>query len=156
MMAWISKTMLSCLALLSGAVHPATAQFLLRVDGGDPIITLSNGVPGGDLLPAINTSTSLRYRQWLATTKITVSTICPNQRFSLAVVATGVPAGVPAPTVDLVTGMFDTDLITDIPPGILRIRRCTLRYTASAEFSQGNSIELGNDIHNITYTIIAQ
>jgi hypothetical protein len=139
-----------------GGTGAASAQFLIRVDGGDQTMTVTTGVPGGALLPVVNTSSTLRYRQWFATTKITVSTVCPGQNFSLSVVATGVPIGTPAPEVPLVNGMFDTDFITDIPPGILRLRRCTLRYTGSAGFDQGNSLELGNDVHNVTYTIVAQ
>ena len=89
-------------------------------------------------------------------TKVTVQTACPVQRFSLTVVATAATGGTPQPTVALVDGMAPTDLITGIPISGGLNKSATLSYTASATFDQGNSTELGSDIHTVTYTLVAQ
>jgi hypothetical protein len=51
--------------------------------------------------------------------------------------------------------MLPTDLLTDFPVGKKNVN-IRIQYTASATFSQGNSVELGADVHSITYTLIAQ
>jgi hypothetical protein len=102
-------------------------------------------------------SNTLNYRRQVLPSKITVSTSCPGQSFNLRVIALSVPDGVAAPAVDLVNGMAAVDFITNIPARPPNTRRsCTLQYTASATFAQGNSAEVGNDVHTITYTILAQ
>jgi hypothetical protein len=87
---------------------------------------------------------------------VTVSTVCPGQSFTLSVLATGVTLGTPAPEVTLVTGMPPMDFITGIVPGFLNQGVATLRYTASSTFQQGHSIDFGNDVHVVTYTLVAQ
>jgi len=72
------------------------------------------------------------------------------------VVATNVSSGVAAPQVTLSNGMLATDIIRSIPTGGTLNKSCTLRYTASATFAQGNSTELGTDVHTVTYTLMAQ
>jgi hypothetical protein len=66
---------------------------------------------------------------------------------------------VAAPEVDLVDGMLAVDFITNIrnqrPPNWTS-DTITLRYTASATFAQGNSAEMGNDVHTVTYTLQVQ
>ena len=132
------------------------AQPAVTLRGGNQTITITTGVAGGQPTPVINTTTRMDYRRRLVPTKITVSTICPGQSFTLKVLATGVPVGIPAPEVTLVSGMIATDFITGIPAGTSVRQRCRLRYTASSTFSQGNSTEFGNDVHTVTYTMVAQ
>ena len=49
-----------------------------------------------------------------------------------------------------------THRLTEIPPGLPFLGVTTLQYTASATFEQGNSLDLGDDIHTVTYTITDQ
>ncbi|HWP81390.1 MAG TPA: hypothetical protein VNN76_01925 [Bacteroidota bacterium] len=129
----------------------------IRVQGGNPILTITAGVPGGQPIAVTNSTTSIRYRRQTGlTTKITVQTVCPGQKFNLQVVAINVTAGTPAPAVTLTTGMLATNLITNIPPRPPTNESCTLVYTASSTFAQGNSVELGDDVHTVVYTLIAQ
>ncbi len=139
---------------LLGTVERARGQMLLL--GGNPQLALTSGTPGGTMIPVVNTSTRIFWFRQAVTTKITVSTSCPGQHFSLSVFATAVSSGNPAPEVTLTDGMPDVDLIVGIPAGGGMIKSCTLRYTASATFAQGNSAELGNDMHSVMYTLLAQ
>ena len=140
--------------LLSLAAHHAMGQ--LTINGANPLLTVSTATPGQEPSSVTNTTCSLRWRRENAITKITVSTVCPNQRFSLSVLATNVSHGIAAPEVQLANGMPAANFITSIPTGNPRNKTCTLRYTASATFSQGNSVELGNDSYTVTYTIVQQ
>lgn len=109
------------------------------------------------MTPVANSARTLTYRRQVAISKITVSTSCPGQSFTLKVIAIGVPDGNAAPEVDLLNGMPATDFIVNIPARPpTTARTCNLRYTASATFAQGNSTEDGNDVHTVTYTILAQ
>jgi len=137
-------------------VHqPAIAQDL-RIQGTNPTLTITAGNPGGALIPVVNSSSTLRYKQAGVPTKITVQTVCPGQRFYLSVEAIAVGDGTPAPVVTLSNGMLPTDFITNIGAGSKKNFQSDLQYTASASFSQGNSTELGDDIHTVTYTLVAQ
>jgi len=134
---------------------------IIRVLGGNQTLNITTGLAGGQPIPVVNSSSTLRY--WRQNTnnytKVTVRTVCANQSFNLRVLATGVVRGVAAPEVDLLDGMLAVDLITDIqnrlPPNWTRAT-ITLQYTASAIFAQGNSAEMGNDVHTVTYTIQVQ
>jgi hypothetical protein len=99
--------------------------------GGNITMSISTGVAGGALTSVVNTTITLSYRRQNALAKITVATSCPAQSFTLKVLA--IPAKPPA-----------------------NVRTCTLQYIASATFAQGNSTEDGNDVHTVTYTILAQ
>jgi len=133
----------------------ASAQ--LTVQGGNPTMTITTGVAGGSPVSVTDGSITIRYRLQNNITKITVRTTCLGQRFNLAVVATSVPQGTAAPQVTLTNGMLDADLIVNIPPKPPnRNQTATVLYTASATFAQGNSAELGNDVHTVTYTLIDQ
>ncbi len=150
---------------LRSALASAIALFLvggisyaqLSVGGGNISMTVSAGIAGGEPVAVTNSSISLQYRLQTRVTKITVRTNCPGQRFNLAAVATSVPQGTAAPQVTLTNGMLDVDLIVSIPkrpPNT--VQTATLLFTASSTFAQGNSAELGNDVHAITYTLIEQ
>jgi hypothetical protein len=145
--------------LMAGAMPDASAQGPVRVQGGDLLLSITNGAPGQQLLPVLNTSTRLRFRRGIAQTKVSVSTVCPGQRFTLSVLATNLNAGVAAPEVQLTDGMLAADFITDVPsrpPNRPMTGQCVLRYTASATYEQGNSTELRDDIHTVTFTIMDQ
>ncbi len=126
------------------------------VRGGNQTLSITTGFAGGEPVAVTNTNSALRYRRQAQTSKITVRTSCPGQNFNLSVEAQGVTRGVAAPAVQLVNGMLDTDFIVNIPNSGFRQTTVTLLYTASATFAQGNSAEFGNDVHTVTYTILAQ
>ena len=146
---------LSLCALMALSSSRAAAQ-QLRLNGGNQTMTISTGVAGGQLTDAVNTSCTLRYRRQSTIAKITVATSCPGQNFTLRVLALSVTRGVAAPEVTLQDGAPAMDLITGIPSSGFTNATCTLRYTAAATFAQGNSTEVGNDVHAITYTLQAQ
>lgn len=129
----------------------------IDVQGGNPILTISTGIAGGEPTSVTNSTTTIAYqRQGGITTKITVQTLCPGQKFNLQVVAINVTSGTPAPAVALTNGMLAVDFITNIPRRPPINASCTLVYTASSTFAQGNSAELGDDVHTVVYTLIAQ
>jgi hypothetical protein len=125
---------------------------------GNVALTITTGIPNGQPLPVQDASARLRFRRQGIVTKITVATSCPNQHFTLSVVATGLTHGIAAPAVSLTNGMPETTFVTDIPARIggSPQSECTLQYSASATFAQGNSVELGPDVHTVRYTLIAQ
>ncbi|HAV22085.1 MAG: hypothetical protein A2X67_08345 [Ignavibacteria bacterium GWA2_55_11] len=145
---------LTALFFVSSADAPAQA---ITVNGGNLSMTITAGVAGGEPTPVTNTVVTIDFRRQTAISKITVQTSCPGQKFNLNVVATTSEVGSPAASVNLVNGMLATDFITSIPvkpPN--KAFTATVQYTASSTFSQGNSTELGNDIHTVTYTLVAQ
>lgn len=139
--------------ILVGLVQPLFAQ----VSGGNPLLTVSTAVMGSEPVAVTNTSTTLAYsREPGHTTKITVATVCTGQHFTLKVLATGMANGTAAPEVTLTNGMLATDFIRDILKNGNKDNTAILRYTASATFAQGNTAELGNDVHAVSYTLVLQ
>ncbi len=136
-------------------ISRSTAQ-AISITGGNQTMTISTGTAGGQPVSVINTACTLRYKKQAKISKITVATSCPGQSYDLYIVATNVTKGVAAPQVSLVNGNPATDLITSIPTTGSTNATCTLQFTASSTFSQGNSSEVGDDVHTITYTIQAQ
>ena len=135
----------------------ATAQNPLTLSGGNLTMNITTGPAGGQPVAVSNTTATLKYWRQTKIAKITVSTSCPTQAFNLQVVATGVARGVAAPAVSLVNGMAATDFITSIPSAAgWTSTTITLQYTASSTFAQGNSAEMGNDVHTVTYTLQVQ
>lgn len=128
----------------------------ITVNGGNPVLSVSTGTPLGGPTPVVDISTNLSYRRQGVISKITVQTVCPGQKFTLKVLALSVTGGTAQPEVTLTNLMPPTDFIRDIPSTGVRNRSCTLQYTASSTFAQGNSVELGNDTHTVTYTLVAQ
>lgn len=141
-------------ALLCAAA--AAAQPALRTQGPAPVLTVSAAMPGNEPAPVSNAASQLRYRRQSATSKVTVSTACPGQKFTLQLVALNPDVGTAMPPVTLTDGMPPRDLVTGIPPGNPPFGRCVLQYTAAATFAQGNSTELGPDAHLVTFTLVAQ
>jgi hypothetical protein len=128
----------------------------LAIGGGNQTLTINTGIPNGQLIDIVNTTGTLTYstpiwpfRNW----KITVGTSCPGQSFYLSVVATNVTRGTAAPEVTLTSGSPAVDFITGISIWTNNAT-CRLNYTASATFAQGNSTEVGNDVHTVTYTLL--
>lgn len=128
----------------------------ITVNGGNQTLAITTGSPGAEPIPIVNTSATLAYKRQTVVSKITVGTACSGQRFTLRVLAISVTRGTAAPEVTLTNGMLAADFITDIPRTGAINATCTLQYTGSATYSQGNSTELGDDIHTVTYTILAQ
>jgi hypothetical protein len=128
----------------------------IRLNGGNQTVTITTGIAGGQPLSVANSVCSLRYKRQAAISKITVATSCAGQSFNLSVVATSATQGVAAPQVSLVSGNPALNFITSIPASGFTNATCTLQYTASATFSQGNSSEVGSDVHTVTYTLQAQ
>jgi hypothetical protein len=129
----------------------------LTIGGGNQTLTITTGIPGGQLVDVVNATCTLTYvipllplRNW----KITVNSSCPGQNFDLSVVATNVTRGTAAPEVALLSGNPAIDFITGIGPSFWQSYSCRLNYTASATFAQGNSTEVGNDVHTVTYTLL--
>ena len=146
---------LAIILLFLGCFSASYGQLTIRT--GNISMTVTTGIAGGQPLPVTNSTISLRYALQNRITKITVRTNCPGQRFNLAVVATSVPQGTAAPQVSLINGTLDVNLIVSIPPKPPNNNQtATLLYTASTTFAQGNSAELGNDVHTVTYTLIDQ
>ena len=136
--------------LISLASHRSEAQTLR---GTPPTINVTTAIVGSEPTPVVNTGSQIRYDGPNYISKITVGTVCANQKFELSVVAGSIPngRGTAAPEVSLLNGMLDADFITDIPKKANRTT-VTLQYTASPKFSDGT----GTDAHTVTYTQVAQ
>jgi hypothetical protein len=128
----------------------------ISLNGGNVTMTLTTGTAGGQLLDVVNTTAWLAYQKQHVLSKITVKTVCLGQSFNLQAVATNVTAGVAAPAVTLMNGSPDIDFIRDISTSGAKNATCIVQYTASATFAQGNSAELSNDVHTVTFTIQSQ
>ena len=141
--------LLICFGLIITAVSGMDAQTLR---GTAPTINITTAVPGSEPTPVVSTSSQIRYRGLAFISKITVRTVCANQKFDLSVIATGVTSGHGSPvSVVLLNGMLAADFITSIPVSASQITP-TLRYTAAPQFSDGT----GTDTHTVTYTQVAQ
>jgi hypothetical protein len=128
----------------------------LTIGGGNKTLTITTGIADGLLTPVTNATGTLTYttpRNPNAQWRITVSTTCAGQSFGLSVVATNVTKGTAAAAVILTNGGADVNFITAIPRQSNNAT-CTLNYTASARFDQGNSTEVGNDVHTVKYTLL--
>ena len=141
-----------CAVLAVIAVAECKAQKII-VNGGNQTLTITTAVPGSQPTSVVNTSCTLTYKKQSVVSRITVAANCTGQRFNLSVVATNVTKGTAAPAVNLVSGAPAANLITAIPRTGANTGSCTLQFTASSTFSQGNSSDLGNDVYAITYTI---
>ena len=132
----ISRTgPMAVLILFCAAGSPLPARAQISVRGGNPLLSITTGTAGGQPVSVTNTASSLSWRKENVITKITVSTSCPGQRFTLAVLATNLAYGVAAPEVTLANGMLAANFILNIPTGNPVNKTCTLLYTASATFA---------------------
>jgi hypothetical protein len=145
------SSLLVLVAFLSLPLMVTNLQAQFSVRGGNQTISVTTAVAGSEPTPVVNTSSSLRYSAQANITRITVQTTCPNQNYTLTVVATGVTRGVAAPAVTLIDGAPASNLITNIPKAWGGNATVTLQYTCTALFSQGS----GSDVHTVKYTLIA-
>jgi len=143
------------LTLLIFLVSEATAQNgTITIPNGNITMNITTGAAGSQPVADVDVTGTLRYWRKAAIARVTVQTSCAGQRFTLKVLATGVTRGVAAPEVTLINGALAVNLITNIPSAAgWTSATVTLQYTASATFAQGNSAELGNDVHTVTYTL---
>jgi hypothetical protein len=148
-----SRTLLSLIAMSAGILVITSSSVIAQsLRGTAPRITVTTAVPGSEPTPVTSTSSQIRYSGKVYLSKITVSTLCPGQKFDLSVVATGSFSGHGSPvTVNLMTGALAADFITGIPANSNQ-NTPTLQYTASPQFSDGT----GTDTHTVTYTQVAQ
>ncbi len=145
------------LLMLLGTIVHCDGRAQVQVQSGPVLLSITTAVPGEEPAAVSNSTTRVRFRRQAVITKLTILTSCPNQHFTLRALAIGVTGGIAAPEVQLVNGMPATDLVIDIPSSGANWKQCSVRYTTSATFSQGNSVELGgDDIHTVTYTLVAQ
>ncbi|MDX1440603.1 MAG: hypothetical protein R3284_11945, partial [Rubricoccaceae bacterium] len=112
-------------------------------------------VPGlpGDSLRASDSSSFLTWydrRGGPQLDKVSVGTVCINQRFALRATVLNVINGTPMPTRSLQDGFPAQDLILNIAHRT--DGSSTLRYDAAASASDG----AGSDIHTVTYTLTRQ
>ena len=149
------RRLLLFLLLIASAVPPSV-RAQITVLGGNLLLQIAAPAVPQDPLSVVNTAASLQWARQNVVQKVTVSTSCPGQKFSLKVYALNASEGVAAPEVTLTNGMPDVDFITNCPRMGAKVNTAILRYTASATFSQGNSAEVGTDVHTVTYTIVGQ
>ncbi len=134
----------------SGTVN---VQEVSGIDVSDAQIdlTINTATPGEYPDPAIDQT---GYLLWTimgqgTNKKITVTTTCLNQKFTLKVLAINLTIGDAAGEVTLTDGMSATSFILNVGK---TSGSCNLKYTASATLTQG----VGTDTHTVTYTVVAQ
>lgn len=145
----VGHVMILCL-LIAVSMANANAQSI-ATGGTAPKLNVTAAVAGSDPTPVVNTSSQIVYTSGGGRpSKITVITSCPNQKFSLTVVAGAIPAngGTAAAAVTLSNTMLAADFITNIKKnsGPFAV---TLQYTTAPLISQGT----GTDSHTVTYTV---
>lgn len=146
-----------------GAASDAIHLLEFTSGGGTVSLDVDAASAGNEPTDAVDATTELHWVNGLGqTAKLTVSTVCPGQRFGLSVEAvvtswgSGTVATV-APPVTLTDGMAEVDLLRDIPTGDPdREGTASLSYRASATVADGTSADHGDDIHTVTYTFLAQ
>ena len=150
--------LLAIVLLATGTLVTKTQAQVNKITlaGGNITMQITTGAAGSQPISHFDATCTLKYWRQAKIAKIAVGTSCPGQSFNLQVVATGVTVGVAAPAVSLTNGMLAVDFITSIPNTGWSNTTITLNYTASATFAQGNSAELGNDVHTVTYTLVVQ
>ena len=151
--------------LLLCLIAPATKaqEFRFEAGGGPITLNIQSAIAGQEPTDVSDNSTQIYWdANFGITSKITVSTLSIGQSFRLYV-RLSVPSqglggqGVMQPEIELIHGMTEMDLFTDIPstlPG--RQGFGTLIYRAAATVAEGNSNEHSDDVHIVTYTFLAQ
>jgi len=142
----------------------ASAQQLMFSSGGGPLmLTISSAVAGSQPVGVSDNSTQIFWdADFGVTSKMTVTTSVLTQSYRLYILLTVTSwssgtVGTPQPEIELVDGMLDTDILRDMPPTTPeRLGFGTLRYRAISLVTDGNSTENGDDLHTITFTIVAQ
>ena len=149
---WTRRASILILVLIGLMFAAGSAIQAQTLRGTAPKITVNAAIAGSEPTPVSSTSSSIRYSGTTVISKITVRTVCANQKFDLSVIATGVTSGHGSPlSVVLTNGMIAADFITSIPINAGQITP-TLQYTCAPQFSDGT----GTDTHTVTYTQVAQ
>ena len=157
---------IALILFLVGLRTPAStyAQEFRFDTGGTPItLNVQTATAGSEPNDATDSSTQIYWdANFGVPAKVTVTTLAPGQSFRLFL-QLNVPGqglagqGIAQPEIELIDGMLDTDLFTDIPhtlPGRQGIG--TLQYRATATVADGNSNEHSDDSHFVTFTLLAQ
>ena len=140
--------------ILAESVRGQTLSFAFG--GGSTTLTISTAAAGSEPNDASDNASGLTWDGQGILSKITTVTSAPGQSFSLFVtldVTSG--SGTSLGEVELTDSMLDSDLLTGIPIAS-PTGSGTLTYRARSAVSQGGSAEEGDDVHTITYTIVAQ
>ena len=145
------------------AIESRAQEFRFNAGGGPISLLVQTATAGSEPTDATDNGTEIYWdANFGVPTKITVSTTAPGQSFRLYV-SLSVPSqggggqGVVKPEVQLIDGMLDMDIFTDIPtslPG--RQGFGSLIYRAAATVAEGNSNEHSDDTHLVTFTLLAQ
>lgn len=156
--------MLCLLSVLLATAREGRAQLIEFSQGGGSLtLTINTATAGQEPSEVTDNLTEIHWdADFGVTAKMSVSTVCPGQSFSLyvelEVTSWGSGTlGTEQPEAQLTDGMMAADVLRDIPstaPG--REGYGTLTYRATATAAQGTSAEHGDDVHTITYTILVQ
>ena len=146
------------LVLTAAVLAPVSQAQTISLSGGSRTLTINSAVAGSEPAEVTDNVTVIDWDATAlgATAKITVGTAVPTQAFSLFVtldVTSG--EGTSQGEKELTDGMADADILLDIPTGT-PVGAGTLTYRGKATASQGNSVSQGDDVHTVTYTILAQ
>lgn len=109
---------------------------------GDVVLTISTAIAGQNPEPVTDTSSTLAWTKGPFGTRITVATSLVSPKFILKVEAISVSGG---SGVGEITISTTAQTLTNVSGD----GSCTLKYTGSAQASDGT----GTDSHIITYTI---
>ncbi len=162
--AFLGRPAILVLLLAVQSSDSASAQQLMFSSGGGPLmLTISTAVAGSQPVGVSDNSTQIFWdADFGVTSKMTVSTSALTQSYRLYILLTVTSwasgtMGSPQPEIELIDGMLDTDILRDIPPTAPERQGFgTLRYRAASLVTDGNSVENGDDLHTITFTIVAQ
>jgi hypothetical protein len=138
-----------CLLASGGVAWQAGAQHM-AVSGGDVLLEIDPEANGKKGTRERDQRTQLVWSAPSQTTKITVETFCPGQRFDLTLRAKGISSGKSAGTVTLRDGAWPVDLIRDVRRR--RSGKAKLEYEATI----GPNDTAGVDYHRVVFVMTAQ
>jgi hypothetical protein len=145
-------SLLSALLFVVPLGHAADVAIL----NGDVGLTITTAAAGQQPASVSDESGQLEWTtlEMDAVKKITVQTSLATPSYTLKVCALNVTPGDGTGAGEIVLSTTPSDMVVDIPSGILISNpgTCTLRYTAIATAANG----AGSDNHSITFTITDQ
>jgi hypothetical protein len=146
------KSLLALLLTFFGLMITSVSGVDAQTVTGTATMNIATAVPGSEPTPVTKTNCTIKYSGKTFISKITVKTVCANQKFDLSVVAGSITGGrgTAASAVTLLNGMLDADFIVSIPANVASTT-VSLQYTAAPQFSDGT----GTDTHTVTYTQVA-
>jgi len=136
--------------------HPVQAQKSALNILGSPAIRLNPSFSSSldDVARDSDDTTILRWGGGHAKSKISVSTFCPGQKFTLFVKASNLSRGTASGRRELRDGMSDVDLIYNISKG--KKGTASLVYETEVRLEAGSTETDFADIHSVTYTFTDQ